>query len=109
MLTTLNKTNAALSHMESGKGVAGKLIYDDKYAEQLTDVAHRRARNRCRRSSATCRTSFESGNGLLPALLHDPEGKKKVYDLVDNLQHDFGEPGRRSAQRCRTARVSCRA
>ena len=35
-LTTLNKTNAALTHMESGKGVVGKLLYDDKYAEELT-------------------------------------------------------------------------
>src|SRR5437764_8490791 len=35
-LVTLNKTNAALSHMESGRGVAGKLIYDDKFADQLT-------------------------------------------------------------------------
>src|SRR4051812_16664290 len=30
-LVTLNKTNSALSHMESGRGVAGKLIYDDKF------------------------------------------------------------------------------
>jgi phospholipid/cholesterol/gamma-HCH transport system substrate-binding protein len=26
-----------------------------------------------------------SGNGMIPALLSDPEGKKKVYDLVDKL------------------------
>jgi phospholipid/cholesterol/gamma-HCH transport system substrate-binding protein len=26
-----------------------------------------------------------SGNGMIPALLSDPEGKKKVYDLVDRL------------------------
>src|SRR3954471_7403428 len=36
LLTTLNKTNAALTHMESGKGVLGKLIYDDKFADELT-------------------------------------------------------------------------
>src|SRR3954470_9586733 len=35
-LTTLNKTNAILSHVESGHGVGGKLVYDDKYAEELT-------------------------------------------------------------------------
>src|SRR6185436_6349601 len=29
-------TDTALAHMESGKGVLGKLIYDDAYAEQLT-------------------------------------------------------------------------
>src|SRR5687768_7293498 len=31
VLMTLNKTNAALAHIESGKGVLGKLIYDDTY------------------------------------------------------------------------------
>ena len=37
MLSTLNKANAALSHMESGKGALGRLIYDDAYGQQLTN------------------------------------------------------------------------
>src|ERR1700686_1151335 len=36
LLTTLNKTNSVLEHIESGKGVIGKMIYDDAYADQLT-------------------------------------------------------------------------
>src|SRR2546423_6548969 len=36
VLTTLNKTNAILAHVESGKGTLGRLVYDDKYGDQLT-------------------------------------------------------------------------
>src|SRR5262249_1967563 len=36
VMTTLNKTNAILTHVESGHGVLGKMIYDDKYGEELT-------------------------------------------------------------------------
>ena len=35
---------------------------------------------------ADVRTSFESGSGALPALLNDPEGRRKVLALVDNLE-----------------------
>jgi phospholipid/cholesterol/gamma-HCH transport system substrate-binding protein len=84
-LTTLNKTNAALTHMESGRGMLGKLIYDDAYSDQLTASLGSAAQS-LQGITATVQKSFESGNGALPALLNDPEGKKRVYDLVDNLR-----------------------
>lgn len=84
-LLTLNKTNAALAHMESGRGVAGKLIYDDKFADQLTTSLLGSAQS-LQTVAANIQKGLETGNGLLPALIHDPEGKKKVYDLVDNLR-----------------------
>jgi len=84
-LTTLNKTNAALTHLESGRGVLGKLIYDDAYSEQLTASLASAAQSLAG-ITGTVQKSFESGNGALPALLNDPEGKKRVYDLVDNLR-----------------------
>jgi len=85
VLTTLNKTNALLSHIESGKGVVGKLVYDDKYAEELTASLSSSAQSL---ASITGRVQhdLDAGNGALPALLSDPEGKKKVYDLVENLR-----------------------
>src|SRR6185369_14798328 len=85
VLTTLNKTNALLSHIESGKGVVGKLVYDDQYADQLTASLSSSAQSL---ASITGRVQhdLDAGNGALPALLSDPEGKKKVYDLVDNLR-----------------------
>jgi phospholipid/cholesterol/gamma-HCH transport system substrate-binding protein len=85
LLTTLNKTNAALAHMESGKGVAGKLIYDDKYAEELTASISGAARS-MQVLTAKIQGSFESGQGMVPALLNDPEGKRRVYELIENLR-----------------------
>ena len=85
LLTTLNKTNAALTHMESGKGVMGKLIYDDAYGDQLTASITGAAQS-MQTLTANIQKSFETGEGLVPALLHDPEGKKRVYELIDNLR-----------------------
>ncbi len=84
-LATLNKTNSILSHVESGKGVIGRLVYDDQYAEQLTNSLAQSASS-LQVVATTVQRSFESGQGALPALLNDPEGKKRVYELVDNLR-----------------------
>ena len=88
-LTTLNKTNAILSHVESGKGVLGKMVYDDKYADELTGSLSQAARS-MQVVAANVQTSFEKGEGMLPAMLRDPAGKQKVYDLVDNLRTTSG-------------------
>jgi phospholipid/cholesterol/gamma-HCH transport system substrate-binding protein len=85
VLTTLNKTNALLSHIESGKGVVGKLVYDDKYAEELTASLSSSAQSLAA-ITGRVQHDLDAGNGALPALLSDPEGKKKVYDLVENLR-----------------------
>lgn len=84
LLTTLNKTNAALTHIESRRGVVGKLVYDDAYGEQLTASLSSAAAS-LQSITANVSKSFETGAGALPALLSDPEGKKKVLDLVENL------------------------
>jgi phospholipid/cholesterol/gamma-HCH transport system substrate-binding protein len=84
-LATLNKTNAILSHVESGKGLVGRLVYDDKYGEQLTASLSSSASS-LQSITTNLQKSFESGQGTIPALLTDPEGKKKVIELVDNLR-----------------------
>ncbi|MEO8034266.1 MAG: MlaD family protein, partial [Acidobacteriota bacterium] len=84
VLTTLNKTNAALAHVESGKGLIGRLIYDDEYSKQLTGSLASSAAS-LQSLVGDIQASFKSGNGMVPALLNDPEGKKKVFTLVDNL------------------------
>ena len=108
LLTTLNKTNAALAHMESGKGVVGKLIYDDKYAEELTASISAAAKS-MQALTAKIQPSFESGDGMVPALLNDPEGKRSVYELIENLRTTLRQSRRRSPRRCRPARASSRA
>ncbi len=85
LLTTLNKTNAALAHMESGRGVAGKLIYDDAYAEELTASIAGAAKS-MQALTVRFQQSFESGEGLVPALLNDAEGKRRVFELIENLR-----------------------
>ena len=84
-LTTLNKTNAALSHIESGRGVVGKLIYDDKFGDQLTASLGGAAQS-LQAVASNVQKSFDSGEGTIPALMKDPEGKRRVYELVDNLR-----------------------
>jgi phospholipid/cholesterol/gamma-HCH transport system substrate-binding protein len=84
-LTTLNKTNAILGHVESGKGLVGKLVYDDTFASTLTGSIQESARS-LQTLVADVQGSLKSGQGALPALLSDPEGKKKVFELVDNLR-----------------------
>ena len=85
VLTTLNKTNAILSHVESGKGLVGKLVYDDAYATELAESLGSSARS-LQSITASVQHSFESGNGMLPALLNDPEGRKRVTELVENMR-----------------------
>jgi phospholipid/cholesterol/gamma-HCH transport system substrate-binding protein len=85
VLTTLNKTNALLAHVESGKGLVGKLVYDDQYAEQLTASLTSSAQSLAS-ITGHVQHDLDAGNGMLPALLSDPEGKKRVYDLVENLR-----------------------
>ncbi len=85
LLTTLNRTNAMLRHVESGKGVVGKLIYDDKYGEELT-ASLSGAANSMNRVASHLQHSFETGQGTIPALMSDPEGKKRVLELVENLR-----------------------
>jgi phospholipid/cholesterol/gamma-HCH transport system substrate-binding protein len=84
-LTTLNKTNAILGHVESGKGLVGKLVYDDTFAAQFTGSLQETAQS-LKSLVASVEGSLKSGQGAIPALLNDPEGKKKVLDLVDNLR-----------------------
>jgi phospholipid/cholesterol/gamma-HCH transport system substrate-binding protein len=85
LLTTLNKVNAALKHIESGRGVVGRMIYDDAYGEQLTASISGAAQS-LHTVASSVQHSFESGQGTIPALLNDPEGKKRVIELVENLR-----------------------
>lgn len=84
-LSTLNKTNAVLEHIESGRGLLGRMIYDDKYGDELTSSLAQSAAS-LRVVTASLQKSFENGQGTIPALLNDPDGKKKLFELVDNLR-----------------------
>ncbi|HEV7241665.1 MAG TPA: MlaD family protein [Thermoanaerobaculia bacterium] len=85
LLTTLNKTNAALTHVESGKGVVGKLVYDDAYGEQLTTSLASAAQS-LQTVTGSLQKGFETNEGLVPALVNDPAAKARVYEVVENLR-----------------------
>ena len=85
LLTTLNKTNAALTHMESGKGVVGKLLYDDAFGDQLTASLGSAAQS-LQTITANVQRGFETNQGVVPALINDPEAKARVYEVVANLR-----------------------
>lgn len=85
LLTTLNKTNAALTHVESGRGVVGKLIYDDAYGDQLTASLGSAAQS-LRTITANVQRGFETNEGVVPALINDPAAKARVYEVVENLR-----------------------
>ena len=85
VLTTLNKTNAALTHIESGKGTLGRLLYDDKYGQELT-VSLSSAAKSLEAITGNVQRGFESNEGLVPALVNDPAAKARVYEVVENLR-----------------------
>ena len=90
---TLHSLNAILQKIQSGQGLAGKLLIDEKYGRETSESlagAFRSIHSVLSRIDEGVRT----GNGALPALLSDPEGKKKVYALVDTLATAAGSLAR---------------
>jgi phospholipid/cholesterol/gamma-HCH transport system substrate-binding protein len=85
LMSTLNRTNSVLSQVQSGRGVMGRLLYDDAYAAELTASLQSSARS-LQSVLANVQTGFESGEGVLPALLNDPAGRQRVDALVENLR-----------------------
>jgi hypothetical protein len=82
---TLNKTNAMLKQIESGQGVAGRFIYDEAYATQLTGSLNASVRS-LETITGSVQSSFENNTGALPALLNDAEGRRRVVMLIENLE-----------------------
>ena len=85
VLTTLNKANAALTHIESGNGVMGKLIYDDAYAAELTTSLNSAAKS-LEAITGNVQKGFETNEGVVPALMNDPAAKARVYEVIENLR-----------------------
>jgi phospholipid/cholesterol/gamma-HCH transport system substrate-binding protein len=80
----LHSLNAILQKIQSGQGLAGRLLIDEKYGRETSESlagAIRSVQSLLARIDEGVRT----GNGAIPALLSDPEGKKKIYALLDTL------------------------
>ena len=80
----LHSLNAILQKIQSGQGLAGKLLIDEKYGRETSESLAGAVRS-VQSLLARIDEGVRTGNGALPALLSDPEGKKKIYALLDTL------------------------
>jgi phospholipid/cholesterol/gamma-HCH transport system substrate-binding protein len=81
---TLASLNSILRSVQGGRGLVGKLLIDEKYGKETGD-ALRAAIHSAESVFGKVNDQLRTGTGMLPALLSDPEGKKKAYALLDNL------------------------
>lgn len=82
--STLASLNSILRKVDSGKGFVGRVLVDEKYGKSTGDSLQR-AIHALENVFGKLDESMRSGTGTIPALLNDPEGKKRVYALIDNL------------------------
>ena len=82
---TIDSANALLVEIRQGNGLLGRLIKDPKLADSITtELAGASAS--LHRILQTVERGTEKGEGLIPALLTDPEGKKRFFALLDSLK-----------------------
>ena len=82
--TTLTSLNTILRKVQDGHGLLGKLLIDDRYGKE-TGESLRAALKSMQSVFGRVDEQMRTNSGAIGALLGDPEGKKKVYALVDNL------------------------
>lgn len=82
--TTLRSLNSVLKKVDSGQGLVGRLLIDQKYGKETGDSLAAALKS-VQTVFGKIDEELKTGNGAIPALLADPEGKKKVFQLLDNL------------------------
>lgn len=86
---TLASLNAVLAKINRGEGLAGKLLADERYGDEVGRSLQAAVQS-LRNVFGSIEEGMEKGTGAIPALLSDPEGKRKVYELVDRLSSAAG-------------------
>jgi phospholipid/cholesterol/gamma-HCH transport system substrate-binding protein len=82
---TLETTNHLLDDVREGRGLLGRMIHDEALANSITSELEGSLQS-VRKVLGGIEKGVGDGEGALPALLGDPEGKKKVYALIDSLK-----------------------
>ncbi len=82
--STLGNLNAILKKVNGGQGLVGRLLIDEKYGKETGDSL-RAAVKSVQGVFGRIDEQMRTNTGAIPALLADPEGKKKVFVLLDNL------------------------
>jgi phospholipid/cholesterol/gamma-HCH transport system substrate-binding protein len=92
LTATLTSLNSILRKVDAGQGLVGKLLIDQKYGKETGDSLQAAIRS-VENVFGKIEEGLRSKDGVLAALLSDPEGKKKVYTLLDNLTTAAGSLG----------------
>jgi len=82
---TLDSANQLLVEIREGKGLLGRLIKDEGLADRVAGELDSSMAS-IKKILGTLESGTETGKGLLPALLNDPVGRKKFFDMVDSLK-----------------------
>jgi phospholipid/cholesterol/gamma-HCH transport system substrate-binding protein len=82
---TIASTNALLEDVRAGKGLVGRLVGDGRLADRVSADLEASAAS-LRRILGAVEKGAADGEGLVPALLGDPEGKKKFFAMVESLR-----------------------
>jgi len=82
---TIDSANLVLKEIREGKGLAGRLLRDESLANEV-DRELRSAVASVNRIAQAVEKGTTSGEGIVPALLSDPEGKKKFYAMIDSVK-----------------------
>jgi phospholipid/cholesterol/gamma-HCH transport system substrate-binding protein len=82
---TLDSVNGLMKDVRQGKGLVGRLLNDEKAGEKVLGELGSASAS-LNRILANVEKGTTTGEGLVPALLSDPEGKKKFFAMVDSLQ-----------------------
>ncbi|MCM3874911.1 MAG: MlaD family protein [Thermoanaerobaculia bacterium] len=82
---TLESVNGLMKDVRQGKGLVGRLLHDEKAAENVLGELGSASAS-LNRILGNVEKGVATGEGLVPALLSDPEGKKKFFAMVGSLQ-----------------------
>jgi phospholipid/cholesterol/gamma-HCH transport system substrate-binding protein len=82
---TLDSMSGVMKDVRQGKGLVGRLLNDEKAGEKVLGELGSASAS-LNRILGTVEKGTLTGQGLVPALLSDPEGKRKFFAMVDSLQ-----------------------
>ncbi len=82
---TLASVNRLVDDVREGHGVLGVLIHDQALASKVSSDLEGSLASLHRILGAVEKGTKE-GDGLVPALLGDPEGKRRFFEMVDSLK-----------------------
>lgn len=82
---TIGSANLVLTEIRAGKGLAGRLLRDEGLANDV-ERDLRSAMASVNQIAQSVEKGTASGEGIVPALLSDPEGKRKFFAMIESVK-----------------------